>query len=92
MVNQLRGFLAEFGVVAPKGVNAFKAQWPRIRQPHAAAHGLTTARCAASGDSGLRPTNQSLCTHRPTARAADRNSRYGRDYRLGAGSGHRQRP
>lgn len=35
LVNQLRGFLAEFGVVAPKGVHAFKAQWPRIRQQHA---------------------------------------------------------
>ena len=34
VANQLRGFLAEFGIVVPKGVNAFKAQWPRIRQQH----------------------------------------------------------
>lgn len=33
-INQLRGALAEFGVVAPKGVNTFKARWPALRQQH----------------------------------------------------------
>lgn len=33
-VNRLRGFLAEFGIVAPKGANAFKARWSTIRQQH----------------------------------------------------------
>lgn len=31
-INRLRGFLAEFGIVVPKGVSSFKTQWPRIRQ------------------------------------------------------------
>lgn len=31
-VNRLRGFLAEFGIVAPKGVSTFKARWMDIRQ------------------------------------------------------------
>ena len=34
LVNRLRGFLAEFGIVVPKGANAFKARWPMIRQQH----------------------------------------------------------
>ena len=31
-VNQLRGLLAEFGVVAPKGVANLKTRWPELRQ------------------------------------------------------------
>jgi transposase len=34
LINRMRGFLAEFGVVAPKGVDTFKAQWRIIRQRH----------------------------------------------------------
>lgn len=34
LVNRLRGFLAEFGIVAPKGANKFKERWPIIRQQH----------------------------------------------------------
>lgn len=34
LVNRLRGFLAEFGIVAPKGANNFKERWPIIRQRH----------------------------------------------------------
>lgn len=34
LINRMRGFLAEFGVVAPKGADTFKAQWPSIRQKH----------------------------------------------------------
>lgn len=33
--NQIRGFLAEFGVIAPKGVNTLKRQWPQLRMAHA---------------------------------------------------------
>lgn len=33
-INQLRGLLAEFGVVAPQGVSTFKARWPVLRQQH----------------------------------------------------------
>lgn len=33
--NQIRGFLAEFGVVIPKGVNTLKAQWLDLRQHYA---------------------------------------------------------
>jgi transposase len=35
-INRLRGFLAEFGIVAPKGVATFKARWALIRQHHEA--------------------------------------------------------
>lgn len=35
-INRLRGFLAEFGIVAPQGVATFKARWPLIRQQHGA--------------------------------------------------------
>jgi transposase len=34
LINRLRGFLAEFGIVAPKGAHRFKARWPVIRQRH----------------------------------------------------------
>lgn len=34
LVNRMRGLLAEFGIVVPKGVQAFKARWPLIRQRH----------------------------------------------------------
>lgn len=34
LINRLRGFLAEFGIVAPKGPETFKAHWPTIRQRH----------------------------------------------------------
>jgi transposase len=34
LVNRLRGFLAEFGIVVPKGANTFKDRWPVIRQRH----------------------------------------------------------
>jgi transposase len=34
LVNRLRGALAEFGIVVPKGANHFKARWPVIRQRH----------------------------------------------------------
>jgi transposase len=33
-VNQIRGHLAEFGIVVPKGVNTLKNQWPTIRMEH----------------------------------------------------------
>lgn len=33
--NQLRGFLAEFGVVAPRGVQILKREWPQLRQRYA---------------------------------------------------------
>jgi len=33
--NQLRGLLAEFGLVVPKGVNTLKRQWPKLRMAHA---------------------------------------------------------
>jgi transposase len=32
--NRLRGFLSEFGIIAPKGVNTLKARWGTIRQQH----------------------------------------------------------
>jgi transposase len=34
LVNRMRGFLAEFGIVTPKGVQTFKTRWPFIRQNH----------------------------------------------------------
>ena len=34
LINRLRGFLAEFGIVAPQGAHRFKARWPVIRQHH----------------------------------------------------------
>jgi transposase len=34
LVNRLRGFLAEFGIVVPKGANTFKARWAVVRQRH----------------------------------------------------------
>jgi len=34
-INQLRGLLAEFGVVAPKGANTLKSQWYSLRQRYA---------------------------------------------------------
>ena len=34
LVNRLRGFLAEFGIVAPKGAAALKVRWRTIRQRH----------------------------------------------------------
>jgi transposase len=34
LVNRLRGFLAEFGIVVPKGANTFKDRWLLIRQQH----------------------------------------------------------
>jgi transposase len=34
LINRMRGFLAEFGVVAPKGADTFRAQWQIIRQRH----------------------------------------------------------
>jgi transposase len=33
--NQIRGFLAEFGVIAPKGIPALKREWVRLRSQHA---------------------------------------------------------
>lgn len=33
--NQIRGFLAEFGVVAPKGVNTLKREWLKLRTDNA---------------------------------------------------------
>lgn len=33
-INRLRGFLAEFGIIAPKGAATFKARWALIRQQH----------------------------------------------------------
>jgi len=33
--NQIRGFLAEFGVIAAKGVNTLKREWARLRMEHA---------------------------------------------------------
>lgn len=35
--NQIRGFLAEFGVIAPKGVNTLRREWHRLRQTYAEA-------------------------------------------------------
>lgn len=35
-INRLRGFLAEFGIIAPQGVATFKARWPLLRQQHEA--------------------------------------------------------
>lgn len=34
-INQIRGLLAEFGIVVAKGANTFKAQWCELRQHHA---------------------------------------------------------
>jgi len=31
-INQIRGLLAEFGIVIPQGVETFKRQWPQIRR------------------------------------------------------------
>ena len=33
--NQIRGFLAEFGIVAPKGVNTLKREWLKLRSDNA---------------------------------------------------------
>lgn len=33
--NQIRGFMAEFGVVVPKGVQVLKQRWSALRQQHA---------------------------------------------------------
>jgi len=33
--NQIRGFLAEFGVVVPKGVQILKQRWPELRRQYA---------------------------------------------------------
>lgn len=33
--NQIRGFLAEFGVVVPKGVHVLKQRWPELRRKFA---------------------------------------------------------
>jgi len=35
IANQIRDFLAEFGVVIPRGVNTLKAQWLDLRQHYA---------------------------------------------------------
>lgn len=35
LANQLRGLLAEFGIVAPRGVSTLKRQWPELRLRHA---------------------------------------------------------
>lgn len=35
LINQMRGLLAEFGIVIARGADTFKAQWPQIRQRHA---------------------------------------------------------
>jgi transposase len=35
LVNQLRGLLAEFGIVIAKGANVLKRQWPKLRQQYA---------------------------------------------------------
>lgn len=29
--NQIRGFLAEFGIIVPKGANVLRRQWPEVR-------------------------------------------------------------
>ncbi|MEW6168720.1 MAG: IS110 family transposase [Pseudomonadota bacterium] len=34
-INQLRGLLAEFGIVVPQGADGFKRLWPKIRQRYA---------------------------------------------------------
>lgn len=34
LINRLRGSLAEFGIVAPKGAQTFKTHWTTIRQRH----------------------------------------------------------
>jgi transposase len=33
-INQMRGLLAEFGIVVPQGVEIFKRQWPQIRREY----------------------------------------------------------
>ena len=35
LANQLRGLLAEFGIIVPKGVATLKRQWPELRLRHA---------------------------------------------------------
>ena len=35
LANQLRGLLAEFGIIAPKGVATLKRHWPELRLRHA---------------------------------------------------------
>jgi transposase len=35
VANQIRGFMAEFGVIAPKGVNRLKREWFRLRHDNA---------------------------------------------------------
>lgn len=34
-INQMRGLMAEFGIIAPKGANTFKQHWPKLRAQHA---------------------------------------------------------
>lgn len=34
-INQMRGLLAEFGIIAPKGANTFKQHWHPLRAQHA---------------------------------------------------------
>lgn len=34
-INQMRGLLAEFGIVVAQGADHFKRQWPSLRQQHA---------------------------------------------------------
>jgi transposase len=36
VANQLRGLLAEFGIVLPRGLQRLKREWPTMRQEHAA--------------------------------------------------------
>jgi len=36
-INQMRGLLAEFGIVVTQGADHFKRQWPSLRQQHAEA-------------------------------------------------------
>lgn len=35
VANQLRGLLAEFGIVLPRGLNLLKREWPNLRQRYA---------------------------------------------------------
>jgi len=35
IINQMRGLLAEFGMVVPRGTSTFKEQWPHLRSEHA---------------------------------------------------------
>ena len=33
-INQMRGLLAEYGIIAPRGAGTFKQLWPRLRTDH----------------------------------------------------------